>query len=190
VAASVTTGRALRYAGGSARGLLHQAVGHSRAWRRAVGVMAENVTKTDESHSSVLAAENGDLRRQLRERDAKLTELEQRLQAKGAKSDKSTDEITRLRKRVEELSEDPVSPAVKGAQAKRISGLEKALLAAVVNGHSYDPRRAKCDVHSQVPDKAKELGFALTAQTVRKYLKESVDVHVDRQVWEQICPTK
>jgi len=28
VAASVTTDRALRYAGGSARGLLHQALGH------------------------------------------------------------------------------------------------------------------------------------------------------------------
>ncbi|APZ50999.1 hypothetical protein Ga0080574_TMP665 (plasmid) [Salipiger abyssi] len=28
MAASVTPGRALRYAGGSARGLLHQALGH------------------------------------------------------------------------------------------------------------------------------------------------------------------
>ncbi|APZ52272.1 hypothetical protein Ga0080574_TMP1938 [Salipiger abyssi] len=31
MAASVTPGRALRYAGGSARGLLHQALGHYRA---------------------------------------------------------------------------------------------------------------------------------------------------------------
>ena len=30
--ASVTTGRALRYAGGSARGLLHQALGHSQLY--------------------------------------------------------------------------------------------------------------------------------------------------------------
>src|SRR6056297_443019 len=30
VAATVTTGRALRYAGGSARGLLHQSLGHCR----------------------------------------------------------------------------------------------------------------------------------------------------------------
>ncbi|EPX75700.1 hypothetical protein Salmuc_01165 [Salipiger mucosus DSM 16094] len=33
MAASVTPGRALRYAGGSARGLLHQALGHYRPRR-------------------------------------------------------------------------------------------------------------------------------------------------------------
>jgi len=34
VAASITTGRALRYAGGSARGLLHHPMGHCQPiWR-------------------------------------------------------------------------------------------------------------------------------------------------------------
>ena len=104
----------------------------SETWRRAVGLTAENVQQADENRSSELAAENEDLRRQLRERDAKIAELEQRLQAEDAKPGKSTGEISRLRKRIKELSEDPVSPAEKGAQAKRIASLEIALLAAVV----------------------------------------------------------
>ncbi|MCA0919238.1 hypothetical protein [Pseudooceanicola nanhaiensis] len=162
----------------------------SEAWRRAVGLRSENVQQAAENRSAELAAENEVLRRQLRERDARITELELRLRAEDTKTCKSTDEISRFRRRIKELSEDPASPSEKGAQAKRIASLEKALLAAVVDGHSYDPRPAKCDVHRQVADKAKELDFTLSAQTVRRYLQESADVHVDQGVWELIYPTK
>ena len=61
---SGTTGRALRYAGGSARGLLHQALGHGlRKGFAALAAQAEAVLKQDPfaGHLFVFRGRRGDL---------------------------------------------------------------------------------------------------------------------------------
>jgi len=49
VTASLTTGRALRYAGGSARGLLHQLLGHGRLWY-AIGRLVDLITPAESAN--------------------------------------------------------------------------------------------------------------------------------------------
>jgi hypothetical protein len=162
----------------------------SEGWRRAVGLAVGNEWRPSEDPPFGTKSENEDLRRQVTEQAARIVELEEKLQRRAEEIGSSADDVERLKKRIKELSDDPVSPTGKAAQSKKIAYLEKALLAAVVDGHKYDPRSAKSDVPAQVADKATELGLSLTAQTVRKYLRESADAHVDGDVWERKSPIK
>ncbi|MFC3614759.1 hypothetical protein ACFORG_13380 [Lutimaribacter marinistellae] len=162
----------------------------SAAWKRAVGIEPLIIGRVGDHWVEKLVEENAELHRRLDQQSALVAEVEGR-QQDGRETARARDkEIAGLRAKIKELSEDPESPSAKGTQAKRIASLEKALLAAAVDGYSYDPRQAKSDVPAQIAAKAGELGTGLTSQTVRKYLKESADNHVDQGVWEQIHPRK
>jgi hypothetical protein len=162
----------------------------SEAWRRAVGITVREMQNSNESRLSELASENTELQRQLEEKVVRIAEIEQNLAAQKPQSSAHADEVSKLKKKIRELSSDPENPNQKGAQARRIASLEIALLAAAVDGHSYDPRSTKSDVPKQIADKAAELECQLTAQTVRKYLKGSSDSHVERTAWDNIFPVK
>ncbi|KUJ76303.1 hypothetical protein AVO45_13465 [Ruegeria marisrubri] len=162
----------------------------SEAWTRAVGLKLESVEPVDDHRLTRLVEENADLNRKLNAQIAKVTELEEMQIVRNEATGTGDEEIARLRQKIKELSEDADSPSAKGAQAKRIASLQKALIAMAVDGYSYDPRRAKSDVPVQVAEKSEELGIPMTPQTVRKYLREAADIHVDQGIWEQLFPRK
>lgn len=162
----------------------------SEAWRRAVGITDQNTQQADAGHLSELAAENATLIRQLEEKSARIEELEQEIEAEKPKSAERLEEVSKLKKRIRQLLDGPATPSEKGALARRIEYLERTLLAAAVDGYAYDPRQLKSDAPQQMANKAGELGCPLTAQTVRKQLKESADNHVESSVWDVIYPAK
>ena len=160
----------------------------SRAWRKAVSMNVRDAEIADTERIAALEIENEILLQRLEEANGKVAELEQGLAQNEPMNAGQAVEVAKLRKKIAELSSDPESASAKGALAKRISCLEKALLCAAVDGHSYDPRQMKSDVPAQIADKSQQLGCSLTAQTVRKYLKECADYHVDGDVWSAIYP--
>ncbi len=162
----------------------------SESWRRAVGLTVCETQNPDESRLSELASENTELQRQQEEKAVRVTELEQNLATQKPQLTAHSDEVSKLKKKIRELSSEPENPSQKSALARRNASLEIALLAAAVDGHSYDPRSTKSDVPKQISDKAAELGCQLTAQTVRNYLKGSSDRYVERIVWDNIFPVK
>jgi len=157
----------------------------SEAWRRAVGII-EISSETEKL--SALAIKNAELRNELRA----MTEQIEALPAPttSALLDKQSKEIKKLRRENKLLKTDPEDPRERGAMATRINSLQKALLAAAVDGLGYDPRRRKTNVARQIADKSDELGCKLTAQTVSRHLKESADEHVSQDTWEALFPTK
>lgn len=158
----------------------------SEAWRRAVGIMDRATQLADAGHLSELAAENVALIRQLKEKSARIEELEQEIEAETPKSAERLEEVSKLKKRIRQLLDGPDTPSEKGAQTKRIEYLQRSLLAAVVDAYGYNPRSLKSDVSQQIAAAATKLGYPLTAQTVRQHLKESADNHVERDVWDAI----
>ena len=97
-----------------------------------------------------LTSELADLQQQLEKKSLRIAELETQLHDSSAQPKSQEKEIRRLRQKIDELTSDPETPGAKGAQAKRVCDLEKALLAAAVDSLSYDPRSSKSDVPQQI----------------------------------------
>ncbi|MFD2740806.1 hypothetical protein ACFSUD_14575 [Sulfitobacter aestuarii] len=190
----------------------------SKAWRRAVEAESKNHEKVDVDKFTALTGENAQLRRELAKQIAKgieqedmaqqlaalgeenenlrkrVLELTQETQKLGQRTPKSKSEdgepevITKLRKRIKLLSGKPANHNEVSAITRRVGLLEIALLAAAVDGHSYNPRVGKSPVPKQIADKTAELGQPMAAITVRAYLQESSAAHVEPHVWTEMYP--
>ncbi len=135
----------------------------SPAWHRAAGLVDQSSRQSETVKLAEMSAENADLQQQLGERDERLKELQQKLEAASREGDSRTQ---------------------KSASTLRIATLQKALIACAVDGHSYDPRQNRSDVPKQIADKSAELGCSLDPQTVRRLLKEASEQHVDSDCWD------
>ncbi|WP_283428011.1 hypothetical protein [Shimia sagamensis] len=192
----------------------------SEAWRRAVGLeskvfghmeqaqlatlLEENAqlrqnlenlaTKTDaqddvQRQLATLGDENENLRRQLVEQEKTIRGFEEQALQSGIESNSSED-IKELKKRIRLLHGERANYNEVGALTRRVEFLEIILLAAAVDGHSYDPRAGKSPIPKEIADKATALGNPIAQSTVRKYLQESSTKHIEPGVWEVIFPKK
>jgi len=157
----------------------------SEAWRRALGIKGRHLKSLGADPLNVLRLENEKLKQQLKEKSEQIAKMT-KIAPRDELSQDSAKEIQKLKATIRRLSEGPANPSEKGALARRTAALEKALLAAAVDGLSFDPRKTKSDVAQQIAAKSDELGCSVTAQTIRKYLLESADLHVEPQVWTAI----
>lgn len=135
----------------------------SPTWQRALGVVDQCFQKPDPVELAELIADNAALREQMREKDERLSVLDAQLKSSSSAKDNG---------------------AQKSASTLRIASLQKALIACAVDGHGYNPRQKRSDVPKQIADKATELGCGLDPQTVRKFLKEASEQHVDSDYWD------
>ncbi|MFD0978216.1 hypothetical protein [Tropicimonas aquimaris] len=172
----------------------------SDQWRRAVlpalalpELTSDVVVDTDKSVDS-------GLKRQVRELTERAERLERELADvraeqghriaahEGANVEAKT--IEKLRKELRLLTDGCTSPTDKAAVSKNRATLQKALLAAAVDGYGYDPRHTRSDVPQQIADKAADMELGITAQTIRNTLREASDIHVGQNVWEKIHSNK
>ncbi|NIZ62309.1 hypothetical protein DL239_15140 [Sedimentitalea sp. CY04] len=158
----------------------------SEAWWRAVGLKSSIIESIEADQLAALTIENEKLRQDVKTKTDRIEELE--AAEKSVSTDGQAVEIERLKKETARLKTDPENPREKAALTRRLNSLQKALLAAAVDGYSYDPRRARSDVAQQIAAKSDELGCPVTSQTVAKHLNESAEEHVDQAFWTAIYP--
>ncbi|MFD1341484.1 hypothetical protein [Litorisediminicola beolgyonensis] len=191
----------------------------SEAWRRAVGLLEGNDVPDqalampsenehlrreleekvaelearsvrEQAELKALSKENQALRHQLRDRAEDIDALRAEADVGAAKYQEAMKTLEELRESNEGLKADRDTRQKKAAQTRRIVSLQKALLAAVVDGFGYSPREGGSGIAQHISDAASSLGFSLTAQTITSHLKESADAHVSQDDWEHLYPRK
>jgi len=190
----------------------------SEAWRRAVGLERTVFGGMEKDQLSSLQEDNAQLRRELESLLAKtgaqddlekqvvaldeenenlLRQLKQQDPSVNGRTEKAqppscekeaAEEIKILRKQIRLLRGEPANHNEVGALTRKAEFLQILLLATAVDGHAFDPRSSKSNVPKEIADKSAQLGHAISASTVRKYLLESSSMYVDPDVWCAIFP--
>ncbi|MDO6483538.1 hypothetical protein [Shimia thalassica] len=154
----------------------------SDAWRKAVGFEGARSAKRRKDQVAELSIQIDQLQHELNNTSADLSELGSE-KAQSDQVEKLNRQIDLLQRTNQQLIEGAEHPKDKAALKRRNISLQKALLAAVVDGYGYRPTDAKSGVPEQIAEMTKTLEIDVTAQSIRKHLKESSDEHVGQQIW-------
>lgn len=158
----------------------------SEAWRHAVGLKESGTASRSQDRCADLLGQVEELQRELEEKSARILELESgKGHAELVEGLECQVELLKLSN--QRLANGAEGPRDKSAQKRRNISLQKALLAAAVDGYGYRPQDAKSDVPSQIAEMTRKLEIDVSAQSIRKHLRESSDEHVGQKVWENFA---